>query len=78
MARMCDAIAVDRPVFVKIDAQWAEMEVLNGMGDILDEVEAGVVEIQKDTKDAVVEFLTRNGFLWTDLGADIGFRREGC
>lgn len=67
-----------RPIFLKIDAQWAEMEVLRGAETLfLDQVCAGVVEIQSETRYNVIEFLREHEFEWTDLGPDLSFRRRG-
>ena len=64
-------------VFLKIDAQWAEVEVLEGSKYTLDHCIAGVVEIQNETRSTVVHILEKAGFLITDLGPDIGFYRRG-
>lgn len=61
--------------FLKIDAQWAEVEVLKSGMETLKRTRAGVVEIQNETKDEVRSILESEGFSIIDLGPDYGFRR---
>ncbi len=65
----------DRNVFLKIDAQWAEVEVLEGGKKFLPMVAAGIVEVQVETRERVHEILTGAEFVVTDLGEDLGFSR---
>lgn len=66
---------VPRPEVLKVDVQGAELDVLRGMGDVLNVVQLAYVELHPRklerydaTEGAVKSFLEDRGFAITDLG----------
>lgn len=67
----------NRPITLKIDAQWAEVDVLKGAHLTLQKVWNGIVEVQEETEEEVRQIIEEYGFKTKTVAGELMFWKSG-